>query len=73
VLRVKEGQPARIEVANDSGYPNLIHSHGLMIPSVQGGATEEESPIIEPNHQCARTRPRLYKRWPDRSDHTRRH
>ena len=47
-LRVKEGQPVRIEVTNDSGYPNLIHSHGLMIPSLQDGATEEGSPIIEP-------------------------
>ncbi len=48
VLRVKEGQPVRIEVANESGYPNLIHWHGLMIPSLQDGATEEGSPIIEP-------------------------
>jgi len=47
-LRVKEGKPVRIEVTNDSGYPNLIHSHGLMIPSDQDGATEEGSPIIEP-------------------------
>jgi FtsP/CotA-like multicopper oxidase with cupredoxin domain len=47
VLRVKEGRPVRIEVANDSGYANLVHSHGLMIPSLQDGATEEGSPIIE--------------------------
>jgi FtsP/CotA-like multicopper oxidase with cupredoxin domain len=47
-LRVKEGQAVRIEVINDSGYPNLIHSHGLMIPSQQDGAAEEGSPIIEP-------------------------
>ena len=48
VLRLKEGRPVRIDVTNDSGYPNLIHSHGLMIPSLQDGATEEGSPIIEP-------------------------
>ena len=48
VLRLKEGHQVRIEVANDSGYPNLVHSHGLMIPSLQDGATEEGSPIIEP-------------------------
>jgi FtsP/CotA-like multicopper oxidase with cupredoxin domain len=47
-LRLKEGQPVRIEVTNDSGYPNLVHSHGLMIPSLQDGATEEGSPIIPP-------------------------
>ncbi|MCA1453869.1 multicopper oxidase domain-containing protein [Bradyrhizobium sp. BRP22] len=47
-LRLKEGRPVRIDVTNDSGYPNLIHSHGLMIPSLQDGAAEEGSPIIEP-------------------------
>jgi FtsP/CotA-like multicopper oxidase with cupredoxin domain len=46
-LRLKEGKPVRIEVTNDSGYPNLIHSHGLIIPSDQDGASEEGSPIIE--------------------------
>ena len=48
VLRLKEGRPVRIDVTNDSGYANLIHWHGLMIPSVQDGATEEGSPIIDP-------------------------
>jgi FtsP/CotA-like multicopper oxidase with cupredoxin domain len=47
-LRLKEGRPVRIDVTNDSGYPNLIHSHGLMIPSLQDGAVEEGSPIIAP-------------------------
>jgi FtsP/CotA-like multicopper oxidase with cupredoxin domain len=48
VLRLKEGQPVKINVTNDSGYANLIHWHGLMIPSLQDGATEEGSPIIDP-------------------------
>ena len=48
VLRLKEGQPVRITVTNESGYPNLIHWHGLMIPSLQDGATEEGSPIVTP-------------------------
>jgi FtsP/CotA-like multicopper oxidase with cupredoxin domain len=47
-LRLKEGRPVRIDVVNNSGYPNLVHWHGLMIPSVQDGAVEEGSPIIEP-------------------------
>ena len=47
-LRLKEGTPVTIKVVNDSGYPNLVHWHGLMIPSVQDGATEEGSPIIPP-------------------------
>jgi FtsP/CotA-like multicopper oxidase with cupredoxin domain len=45
-LRLKEGKPVTINVVNDSGYPNLIHWHGLFIPSLQDGAVEEGSPII---------------------------
>ena len=48
VLRLREGRPVRINVINDSGYPNLIHWHGLYLPSVQDGASEEGSPIIKP-------------------------
>ena len=47
-LRLREGKPVAIKVINESGYPNLIHWHGLMIPSLQDGATEEGSPIIPP-------------------------
>ena len=48
LLRLKEGTPVTIKVVNDSGYPNLVHWHGLFIPSVQDGASEEGSPIIPP-------------------------
>ena len=47
-LRLKEGKPVTIKVVNDSGYPNLVHWHGLYVPSVQDGTTEEGSPIIAP-------------------------
>lgn len=47
-LRLQEGKPVRINVINDSGYPNLIHWHGLYLPPEQDGATEEGSPIIPP-------------------------
>jgi FtsP/CotA-like multicopper oxidase with cupredoxin domain len=47
-LRLREGNPAAINVINESGYPNLIHWHGLFIPSLQDGAAEEGSPIIAP-------------------------
>ena len=47
-LRLKEGTPVTIKVVNDSGYPNLIHWHGLFIPPLQDGAVEESSPIIPP-------------------------
>jgi len=47
-LRLQEGKPVSIEVINDSGYANLIHWHGLFIPTLQDGAAEEGSPIIPP-------------------------
>ncbi|MGZ3341031.1 MAG: multicopper oxidase family protein [Reyranella sp.] len=48
VLRLQEGKPVAINVVNDSGYPNLVHWHGLFIPAEQDGAIEEGSPIIPP-------------------------
>lgn len=47
-LRLQEGKPVAINVINDSGYPNLVHWHGLFLPSEQDGAVEEGSPIILP-------------------------
>ena len=47
-LRLREGQPVKINVINDSGYLNLIHWHGLHLPSAQDGASQEGSPIIAP-------------------------
>jgi FtsP/CotA-like multicopper oxidase with cupredoxin domain len=47
-LRLQEGKPVAINVINDSGYPNLVHWHGLYNPSNVDGATEEGSPIIPP-------------------------
>ena len=35
-----------IKVINDAGYPDIVHWHGLYLPAVQDGATEEGSPII---------------------------
>ena len=47
-LRLREGRPVTIDVVNESGYPNLIHWHGLFLPPEQDGAIEEGSPIIQP-------------------------
>jgi len=46
LLRLREGKPVTINVVNDSGYPNLIHWHGLYLPAAVDGAVEEGSPII---------------------------
>jgi FtsP/CotA-like multicopper oxidase with cupredoxin domain len=45
VLRLREGRPVSINVINDAGYPDIVHWHGLYLPAVQDGATEEGSPI----------------------------
>jgi FtsP/CotA-like multicopper oxidase with cupredoxin domain len=46
LLRLREGKPVSINVINDAGYPDIVHWHGLYLPAVQDGATEEGSPII---------------------------
>jgi FtsP/CotA-like multicopper oxidase with cupredoxin domain len=48
VLRLQEGKPVTINVINDAGYPDIVHWHGLYLPAVEDGATEEGSPIIPP-------------------------
>lgn len=48
VLRFKEGRAAKIRVTNDSGYANLVHWHGLYVPPLEDGATEEGSVLIAP-------------------------
>jgi FtsP/CotA-like multicopper oxidase with cupredoxin domain len=45
-LRLREGRPVNIKVINDASYPDIVHWHGLYLPAVQDGATEEGSPII---------------------------
>jgi FtsP/CotA-like multicopper oxidase with cupredoxin domain len=41
ILRLREGRPVNIKVINDAGYPDLVHWHGLYLPALQDGATEE--------------------------------
>jgi FtsP/CotA-like multicopper oxidase with cupredoxin domain len=48
VLRLREGRPVTINVINDAGYPDIVHWHGLYLPSIQDGAMEEGSPMIAP-------------------------
>jgi FtsP/CotA-like multicopper oxidase with cupredoxin domain len=55
VLRLREGKPVAINVINDAGYPDLIHWHGLFLPSIQDGAIEEGSPIIAPGQSLLYT------------------
>jgi FtsP/CotA-like multicopper oxidase with cupredoxin domain len=44
LIRVREGQQVTIDVINQTDANDIMHWHGLHIPSVQDGATEEGSP-----------------------------
>ena len=46
LLRFKEGQPAVVDVYNESTAPELVHWHGLRVSSEVDGAAEEGTPFI---------------------------
>ena len=46
LLRVKEGQRVIVDVKNDSDVPELVHWHGLYVPSEVDGAMEEGTPMV---------------------------
>lgn len=48
LIRCPEGKPVTIDVVNRSDVPEIVHWHGLWIPSGQDGAMEEGSPMIVP-------------------------
>lgn len=47
LLRVTEGQPVAIEIANKLDRAEIVHWHGQWIPTDVDGAMEEGSPMIE--------------------------
>ncbi len=53
LLRLREGRPVRIEVVNNTRDPEIVHWHGLKIPSAMDGAMEEGSPMIQPGQRLA--------------------
>jgi FtsP/CotA-like multicopper oxidase with cupredoxin domain len=48
LLRAGEGKVVTIEVFNDTDAPELVHWHGLHIPSAVDGSMEEGTPMIAP-------------------------
>jgi FtsP/CotA-like multicopper oxidase with cupredoxin domain len=46
VLRFREGQAVTIDVFNETPNPELVHWHGLFIPSEVDGSAEEGTPLI---------------------------
>lgn len=47
LLRFKEGRPVTIQVVNETEHPDIIHWHGLQIPSNVDGAMEEGTPMVD--------------------------
>jgi FtsP/CotA-like multicopper oxidase with cupredoxin domain len=48
LFRMREGQPQSVEIRNSSTDPEIVHWHGLFLPSEIDGATEEGTPMIQP-------------------------
>jgi FtsP/CotA-like multicopper oxidase with cupredoxin domain len=48
VLRIPESKPVTVEVRNDTSNPELVHWHGLFIPSEVDGSAEEGTPVVRP-------------------------
>jgi FtsP/CotA-like multicopper oxidase with cupredoxin domain len=51
LIRWPEGKPITIDVVNHTDVPEIVHWHGLWIPSAEDGAVEEGSPMIAPGGQ----------------------
>ncbi len=49
VLRMREGKTVTVEVINDTDTPELVHWHGMLIPSEVDGTEEEGSPFVPPH------------------------
>lgn len=53
LLRMSFGKPVNVDVFNDTGDPEIVHWHGLQIPSAVDGSMEEGTPML-PAHAMAR-------------------
>jgi FtsP/CotA-like multicopper oxidase with cupredoxin domain len=49
LLRMREGQRVTVDVVNDTDVPELVHWHGLFVPSEVDGAEEEGTPPVPPH------------------------
>ncbi|MGB7751494.1 MAG: multicopper oxidase domain-containing protein [Candidatus Acidiferrales bacterium] len=51
LIRWPEGKPIAIVVFNRTAIPEIVHWHGLWIPSAMDGSAEEGGTMISPNAQ----------------------
>jgi FtsP/CotA-like multicopper oxidase with cupredoxin domain len=47
LLRMRQGQEQTVEIRNGSSDPEVVHWHGLFLPSDIDGAMEEGTPMID--------------------------
>jgi FtsP/CotA-like multicopper oxidase with cupredoxin domain len=55
LLRFKEGSPVTIDMSNHSANEEVVHWHGLFLPSEVDGAMEEGTPSIPPGGKARYT------------------
>ena len=48
VLRLRENRPVTVDVINETDTAELVHWHGLFVPSEVDGAEEEGTPMVPP-------------------------
>lgn len=48
LVRMRQGQQQTVEIHNGSSDPEIVHWHGLFLPSDIDGAMEEGTPMIDP-------------------------
>ena len=48
VLRMREGKAVTVDVINDTDASELVHWHGLFVPSEVDGSQEEGTPMVAP-------------------------
>src|SRR5271169_88785 len=49
LIRWPEGKPIAIDVLNRTANPEIVHWHGLFIPSTMDGSMEEGGSMIAPD------------------------
>jgi len=48
LLRMRQGRPTSVTIRNNTSDPEIVHWHGLFLPSEIDGAMEEGTPMIAP-------------------------
>jgi FtsP/CotA-like multicopper oxidase with cupredoxin domain len=48
LLRLRQGRPTTVSIHNATDHPEIVHWHGLFLPSEIDGAMEEGTPMIAP-------------------------